>query len=411
MSAVASVFSRPCCSESEHPAQPPLAEPPPRRHPAHQARHPVAATTERAAYLPVRIAQAVAKLLTSTQGWAIDLGCAHRSLLARIVGLADRDQPGNQIYVRRTTLADWIGASLATVQRLLLGLQEAGWIERDQVKSRARGFQVGEIRLTPLAVDRLFVDAGPGPSPSHGSTPSRAKPYADSRRSSVTDALLDTQQCLHRQPGEGSLNKKSVATTIGPEGDAPETPSDMSSDMSRDASSIPSAAEAPRQHKRVFLPRLPGSLQWLKDVGITPAGICSLMAKARDAGSRLEDVAAAAKNALSKARNPFAYLHALIAQPRDWKALAQRLSAKEVEEKEMSQAQQADADLIAWAREIDGSVLSRADRRTSYAIMGRVACITQDGAPKGSFSLTLGVLKKMRADVDSGCLTRHGQGN
>jgi len=43
--------------------------------------------------------------------------------------------------------------------------------------------------------------------------------------------------------------------------------------------------------------------------------------------------------------------------------------------------------------------------------MGRVACITQDGAPKGSFSLTLGVLKKMRADVDSGCLTRHGQGN
>jgi len=358
MSAVTNAFARPRRSESEQQAG--------------------RSTTP--AFLPANIAQAVGRLLTSTQDWALNLCCAQRSLLARIVGLSDKQDPAKDIYVRRTTLASWIGVSVATIQRLLLALEQAGWIKRDQVKSRRRGFQVGEIRLTAVAISRLFGtdescrDGRPG-------QPTEEKPIGLKdvflRRSSMTDALLDTQQCLHRQPDKGSFGKNVKA-------------------------------ESSNHNTNTFAPRLPHGLMWLKSAGITPAGICALMRRATASGNRLEDVAIAVKKSLKHAKNPYAYLHALVAQSRNWRASASKV-IQQAEEQKQSEQQAAAAEKVwRWIADLDGVSLIKNHGTQRYTVIGRVVLVSEAGQSRGAIPLTVAVAEKFKADWEAGKLVFEG---
>lgn len=382
MSAVTRDLARPYCSESEQ--RPTLYE------------------ASAAAFLPSRIAQAVGRLLTSTHDWALELCCAQRSLLARIVGLADKQDPARDIHVRRTTLASWIGVSVATIQRLLLSLEQAGWITRDQVKSRRRGFQVGEIRLTELAIHRLFApgaaahaersadrDARTARPASAQDAPVAQKPATPSsahspqsnpvflRQSALSDALLDTQQCLHRQPDTGSSKNH-----------------------------IQEASTAAR--RRAFHPNLPSGLHWLQSVGIKPSGICALMRRATDAGNRLEDVAKAAKKSLQQAKNPFAYLHALAVQSRDWSAAASK-AVEQMENKRQADHQaEKEKQIWSWIHDLNGSSLVKTDGSRRYTLLGRVAMVTEGGQPKGAMPLTAQMAEKLKAQWEAGSLVFEG---
>jgi hypothetical protein len=81
--------------------------------------------------------------------------------LSVIVGFSNKNNPGEPIYIRKTTLSGYIGRSLPQLRRYLADLEDDGWIKRHQHISRDEGAQVGSITLTKKCIDTFFSKEQP----------------------------------------------------------------------------------------------------------------------------------------------------------------------------------------------------------------------------------------------------------
>lgn len=241
---------------------------------------------EKTLYLPLSIAHAITRVIS---GVVDSLTMMERMVMAHIISLANKDQPGKPIYVRKLTLANRLQLSEPSLRRYLSALQKRGWIEREQFISRAAGAQVGTLTLTKAAVDAFF-QAPPE------STPAKAKsadqPVFDRAKSSDA-SLVIPKQCLSRHHLPAGL------------------------------SFTPEEAEEAR--------KVPSPLWWLLQF-MKPKGIFRLMREAKLSGTLLETVANAVRDAVPKARNAFAYLRSLLGKDRDWNFYASRAAAEQAKQ-------------------------------------------------------------------------------
>ena len=80
-------------------------------------------------------------------------------LLQKITRCISTSDVAQSVRVSRNLLADILGVSVKTISRIKAELENAGWIERHQIKSRIYGMQVGDIWLTPWALQELQLVA------------------------------------------------------------------------------------------------------------------------------------------------------------------------------------------------------------------------------------------------------------
>lgn len=221
--------------------------------------------------LPLTISRAITRAMTWRDGQFATLGLAERGMLVEVLRCVPRKQPEEGAFIRRDTLAVRLACSVATVTRILARLEELGWILRDQIKSRARGFQVGSIALTKAAAELLGLYQ----------PPPTAQRYAP-----VIDACSSPIQSLQRQlPCPASSDDKSSQTQSG------------------------------------LLGRLPEALRWLAQK-VSPFGIFKLMGLARRRGLQLEIVTTQCRDQITAANNGYAYIRGLLAIDKDWSYLA-----------------------------------------------------------------------------------------
>lgn len=220
--------------------------------------------------LPLPIQRACTRVQFWRAGPFEAIGPRDRAVLAEVIRCVDRRRPQQAVYVRRDTLADREGCSVPTITRALARLASLGWIVRDQVKSRIRGFQVGSVELTSEAIAWLGLLE---PSPTL-----RESPVIDASRSSSI-------QCIHRQPPAAGLVKKhSVKAKPG---------------------------------------ELPDALRWLEHTKVSRSGVFLLMGLARKRGVLLEAVVTLCREQILAARTPFAYIRDLLTLDKDWTRAAQ----------------------------------------------------------------------------------------
>lgn len=236
--------------------------------------------------LPLPIQRACTRVQFWRAGPFDALGARDRAVLAEVIRCVDRKRPQQAVYIRRDTLAHREGCSVPTITRALARLASLGWIVRDQVKSRLRGFQVGSVELTSAAVAWLGLLE---PSPTL-----RESPVIDASRSSDI-------QCIHRQPpAAGLIEKHGTKTSPG---------------------------------------ELPDALRWLEHANVSRSGVFLLMGLARKRGVLLETVVSACREQILAARMPFAYIRDLLALDKDWARAAKavhdlRASQAEAQEQE-----------------------------------------------------------------------------
>lgn len=243
--------------------------------------------------LPATIQRACTRVQFWREGPFAALKARDRAVLAEVVRCVDRKQPALPAFVRRDSLAERESCSVPTITRALSRLAELGWLLRDQVKSRSRGFQVGSVQLTDAAIAWLGL-----------LTPT----LNDLCESPVIDASGESgNQCIHRQSTPSELLAKS--------------PENRHSVGRKKSGAVPDA------------------LRWLEQVRISRAGVFMLMGLARRKGLLLETVTTACRTQIEQARQPFAYVRDLLALDRDWGRVVQQ----QEDEAQLS-ARQAQAD-------------------------------------------------------------------
>lgn len=82
-----------------------------------------------------------------------------RLMLQRITRCINTSDVTQSVRVSRCRFADILGVSTKTISRIKAELENAGWIERHQIMSRRYGMQVGDIWLTPWALQELQLVA------------------------------------------------------------------------------------------------------------------------------------------------------------------------------------------------------------------------------------------------------------
>jgi hypothetical protein len=250
--------------------------------------------------LPLSIQRACTRIQFWRAGPFEGLGARDRAVLAEIVRCVDRRQPHQAVHVRRDTLAAREGCSVPTITRALARLVSLGWVKRDQVKSRVRGFQVGSVELTAEAIAwlGLLEPFEKAPSP-----PLCESPVIDASGSSGI-------QCIHRQPPVGGSSEKH-----------------------------------PQQPVSKAKPgEIPASLQWLVECNVSRNGVFLLMRLARQRGVLLETVATLCRQQIESARMPFAYLRDLLGRDKDWAWVAQsqvQAAAEQVDDRDREAARDA----------------------------------------------------------------------
>lgn len=242
--------------------------------------------------LPLAIQRACTRVQFWRAGPFEALKARDRAVLAEVVRCVDRQRPQQPVHVRRDTLADREGCSVPTITRALARLAGLGWIRRDQVKSRVRGFQVGSVELSAEAIAWLGLleaaeraPAAPSPAPPVGAAPRKAL-----RESPVIDASRSSGiQCIHRQPPAGGYVEQA----------------------------------RPSSHRKARPGQLPDGLQWLERCRISRHGVFLLMRLARQRGVLLETVVNLCRSQIEAATLPFAYVRDLLARDKDWAWVAQ----------------------------------------------------------------------------------------
>lgn len=273
--------------------------------------------------LPYPILAAIGRAMFVKAQGLRNLLLPERVMLAHVIRCLDKDRPTELAFVRRTTLADQLECSKATVTRQLARLEEAGWIVRDQVKSRIRGFQVGGIALTQAAADALFI------RPSRDAQAQRRAPVTHPCRTSVIEEKQSSQRQL--APTSGPVDKFDTKTRSKPRG-----------------------------------VNLPITLRWLVD-HMSPFGVCKLMAIAREKKLRLEDVTNQCMDQIRAAKQPFGYVRNLLGREKEWKRLASERADKAAAQEKVK----ADRAALSQAeRDLSGQCFFDEDKGLAFRIEG-----------------------------------------
>lgn len=273
--------------------------------------------------LPYPILAAVGRAMFVKAHGLRNLLLPERVMLAHVIRCLDKDRPTDLAFVRRTTLADQLECSKATVTRQLARLEEAGWIVRDQVKSRIRGFQVGGIALTQAAAAALFIRTAPDPQAQ------RRAPVTHPCRTSVKE--------------EEQSSQRQLASPSGPVDNF--------------------GAESRGKPRGV---NLPITLRWLVE-HMSPFGVCKLMAIAREKQIRLEDVTNQCMDQIRAAKRPFGYVRNLLGRDKDWKFLAGQRAEKTAAQEKVK----ADKAALARAeRDLSGQCFFDEDKSLTFRIEG-----------------------------------------
>jgi hypothetical protein len=295
--------------------------------------------------LPLTISRAITRAMTWRDGQFATLGLAERGMLVEVLRCVPRKQPEEGAFIRRDTLAVRLACSVATVTRILARLEELGWILRDQIKSRARGFQVGSIALTKAAAEWLGLYL---PLPTA------------QRHAPVIDACSSPIQSLQRQlPCPASSDDKSSQTQPG------------------------------------LLGRLPEALRWLAQK-VSPFGIFKLMGLARRRGVQLETVTTQCRDQIAAANNGYAYIRGLLAVDKDWSYLAAQDASKAAAE---AKAAELRATVSHAVDALEGQDFIRPDGLVCKVRAGWVSVYTPDEAAR-SVGVAIGCRPVDSAFVD-----------
>ncbi len=280
--------------------------------------------------LPVRIWRAQQRVMSFTSGRFANLTLTDKAMLCEILRAVPQHRPAQPFSIRRSSLEDRLGISSATATRWLARLRDQGWIEREQVLSRAHGFQVSTMKLTDEAIQSLalrqaaslFLRESPVSHPEESSEQSSTK------RQSADAGALDGSAEEVGSMGDvtpAAMQRAGAAGTRNDQG-FEERSSDQRVTTAPAGVTMASAIGAAR---RLATPTIPEALLPLSAV-LTPVQICFLMRRARAFGHRLEDVTIPCFKAICAATRPLPYILRLLRLPRDWAATRERMATHAV---------------------------------------------------------------------------------
>lgn len=264
---------------------------------------------EQPRYLPRTIQRALDRILSiraEVAGALMRPTKVNQLVLQQLVRCVDAVQHFQPIVVRKETLASLLGVSKPTIDRALKTLEQGGWITRTaQCKSRKRGFQVGEIVLSELAVAFLFP------------TTQTLK----IRQGTVVDKSVEKNLC----------ESKSIHAL-------------QDSSVSKETASLSSKERHPHS-RSVFdesrAQQIEPNLQVLLDY-FTPKVINWLKGEATRKGKLLEHIVLATRKHFGRVKNLKRYLLACIMRETDFAAIVQHeanIEAKKVEKVKVEETQ------------------------------------------------------------------------
>jgi hypothetical protein len=279
-----------------------------------------------------------------------DLLDSQRRVLACLIRFGVKaSNPTADIFVKKSTIAKWIGANEATVYRSLARLTELGLIERDsQTRIGKLMKAVSKIRLTAVAVQRLGLDS----------------PIPAASRARLTNTIERSGEDYH---GTGLAPMQDVNTN-------------------------PTQSSMKKQPQRGLFEKIgnrtvPVDLAWLhRENSLSLSGIFKLMKAARVAGSRLSDVVAHANDAIRpiKGRELYAYLTALVGLPIDHASKARQRDADRLERESEAAEKRTRAETVKEISSRTGSAYTAPDGRQWLVGQGAFVVIAATGAPSGS---------------------------
>lgn len=218
-----------------------------------------------------------------------DLSAPQRWVLSILLRRVSADPSQNIFWVKRANFAKLIGASEATVYRVLSALERLGLIQRVAQKRSAEGeFTVGELRLTDSVCLLLGLTREV-----EGVQPTYYQRKKSDRRSSLQDGLYSNQENT-----QFSSKKQSVPESVV---------------------------------KKKMSGKIPDDLSALVTQGLSHAQIFKLMGISTAAGKRLSDVVVVCQNQLTKLRGNglFAYLRSLVLAEKDFRYIRLAHEAEE----------------------------------------------------------------------------------
>lgn len=275
----------------------------------------------------------------------LDLGITARRTLYGILTFFNLSKPHASIWPRRDRLrAEALLTSESSLYRGLAQLAQRGYIARKQERIARNGrFHISPIQLTEKALILL----------------------------GLTRREMPSQKVIHNEP--------SVTTEDGQYKEHTNQRQSLQKAI-RGNGSIPNPCPDRRVGSRV-----PASLAWLLDQGLSAAGVFKLMGAARSAGQRLEHVAIVCRGYLAtlSGREAFAYLRKAIGSNRDFAAGAREC----LEEQAAQHAHETARRFLEYARskchgfavkDSGGRIIGRLDA-TCGAVLG----------PRGSVPMNL----------------------
>jgi hypothetical protein len=309
-------------------------------------------------------------------------------VLCVIVGFANKDNPGEPIYIRKTTLSEYVGRSLPQLRRYLADLEADGWIERHQHISRDAGAQVGSITLTAKCIAAFFAKEQPAAQKtSHPTSSGSAKQVGSDEKSSraqrrsgvsvVSLGIPVTNKNLrgnpparaHEDGKEGGGHRAVENQNQNPRQPEPPTPQTT-------AGADPSSEPEKRKSKEP-VDRVPAELRWLCSKGISPFGVFGLMAKAKAAGTTLQQVlrCLSLSSGFASVKNLYAYINQVLARPRDWDRIERKVQAIQPEKLLARRRDEEEAQQRKEFAHLDGMVFHRPKTGLWYKVWGDLAMV------------------------------------
>lgn len=250
--------------------------------------------------------------------------------ITRCISTSDITQ---SVRIGRDLLARILGVSTKTISRIKTELEKAGWIERHQVMSRKYGMQVGDIWLTPWALQELQLVV-PGkfdpinmPIASEDNIAIRAAvPPKQANFLSKNVPRSVGQKCPTPYLLSQSLSERQSAAAVAlPVVFQEKNPEDTTTCAPAHDSSVPDAlattatdSSTPDAPAVASDDSVPDDLMVLRACGIPVSGIRKLMGMATQAGHFLGNIVEVAGDNILGARNPFSYVCKLISSKTDW---------------------------------------------------------------------------------------------
>lgn len=251
-----------------------------------------------------------------------------RLLLQAVVRSIQTKDITNSVRVSNEFFAQVLHVSVDKVCKIKKELEDKEWITRSQVQSRKLGMQVSDVCLTPWALQTLGLV-----STTTADHPDMPIPNEDQ---------IAIRAAVVPEPTQPQRVKVKISPQPIPAAQAPiaDAPSIEGVPVVEDAPTIETApvvaTEEPHSQAAYYANNdVPDDLMLLKNLGLRVSAIRKLMGMASKAGLMLGHIVEVAEAAITKARNPYAYIMKLLSGNIDWQG---RLAAKRQKEQQQQEA-------------------------------------------------------------------------